>query len=183
MLNFNHSHPFSFKQCFKQVPSKAIWKNLCMNRADPGFSFRGGGHKRLICARTHITSAEPNSLLAGVQGPLKGPGSSRVVLMLSCAIWALFLSILKKKNWMKNIVDPSLGGGGGGGRLLRPPWIRHCEWASSMWIVNYAWCLNLALMWESIVLIYIFLFTSSLLQTRPQSRRVTSASGLGDDQL
>ena len=29
----------------------------------------GEGGKRL-CARTHITSAEPNSLSAGVQGPL-----------------------------------------------------------------------------------------------------------------
>ena len=43
---------------------------------------RGGGRK-MLCASTHITSAEPNSLSAGVQGPLKGPGSSRVVLMLS----------------------------------------------------------------------------------------------------
>ena len=57
------------------------------------------------CARTHITSTEPNSLSAGVQGPLKGPGRSRVVLMLSRAIWALFWSILilkigfKKHSW------------------------------------------------------------------------------------
>ena len=47
--------------------------------------FHLGGCKRL-CARTHITSAKPNALSAGVQGPLKRPGSSRVVLMLSCAI-------------------------------------------------------------------------------------------------
>ena len=47
--------------------------------------FHLGGSKRL-CARTHITSAEPNSLSAGVQGPLKSPGSSRVILMLSRAI-------------------------------------------------------------------------------------------------
>ena len=55
---------------------------------DPGFSFGGGGGggRKRLCARTHITSAEPNSLLAGVQGPLKGPGSSGVVLMLSRAI-------------------------------------------------------------------------------------------------
>ena len=44
-----------------------------------------GGRKRL-CDHTHITSAEPKSLSAGVQGPLKGPGSSRVVLMASRAI-------------------------------------------------------------------------------------------------
>ena len=37
-------------------------------------------------AKTMITSAEPNLFLAGVQGPLKGPGSSRVVLMIFCAI-------------------------------------------------------------------------------------------------
>ena len=54
--------------------------------ADPGFSFGGGGGAQRLCARTHKTSAEPNSLSAGVQGPLKGPGSSRVVVMLSCAI-------------------------------------------------------------------------------------------------
>ena len=46
--------------------------------------YLGGGRKRL-CASTHITSAEPNSLSAGVQGPLKAPGSSRVVLLLSRA--------------------------------------------------------------------------------------------------
>ena len=45
----------------------------------------GEGRERL-CASTHITRAEPNSLSAGVQGPLKGPGSSRVGLMLSRAI-------------------------------------------------------------------------------------------------
>ena len=59
----------------------------------------GGGWKRL-CACMHITSAEPKSLSAGVhQGPEAGPGSSRVVVMLFCAIWALFLSILIK-NWI-----------------------------------------------------------------------------------
>ena len=47
--------------------------------------FHLGARKRLYGC-THITSAEPNSLSTGVQGPLKGPGSSRVVLMLSRAI-------------------------------------------------------------------------------------------------
>ena len=82
------------------------------------FHLGGGGGKRL-CARMHITSAEPNSLSAGVQGPLKDPGSSRVVLMFSRAIWALFFSILIYiKNWIKkqNIVDLILGG-----RLFRRP--------------------------------------------------------------
>ena len=46
----------------------------------------GGGGRKRLCASTHITSAEPNSLSAGVQGPLKGPGCSRVILMLSRAI-------------------------------------------------------------------------------------------------
>ena len=46
--------------------------------------------------------------------------------MLSCAIWALFLSNLIKKNDKENTVDPILGGGGGM-RLLRPPWI--CHWS------------------------------------------------------
>ena len=57
------------------------------------FFFGGGGDaKDYVPARTLYTSAEPNSLSAGVQGAgeLKGPGSSRVVLMLSRAIWALF---------------------------------------------------------------------------------------------
>ena len=55
------------------------------------------GGRKMLCASMHITSAEPNSLSAGVQGPLKGLGSSRVVLMSYHAIWALFLSILIKK--------------------------------------------------------------------------------------
>ena len=57
--------------------------------ADPGFSLGGGGRKD-YCARTHITSAEPNSLAAGVQARLRAlsskVGSSKVVLMLSRAI-------------------------------------------------------------------------------------------------
>ena len=47
--------------------------------ADPGFSFKGGGGRKRLCARTHITSAKPE-VLGG------GPGSSRVVLMVSRAI-------------------------------------------------------------------------------------------------
>ena len=87
--------------------------------ADPGFSFRRGEGRKMFCASTHITNAEPNSLSVGVQGPLKGPGSSRVILMLSRAIWALFLSILIiKKNDKKHSWSNFRGGGG---RLLRPP--------------------------------------------------------------
>ena len=87
------------------MPNRSVFfgvLNFNSTGADPGFSFRGGGGTK-DCARTHITSAEPNSL--------KGPGSSRVVLMLSRALWALFLSILiKKKLDYKNTVDPTLGG-------------------------------------------------------------------------
>ena len=54
-------------------------------------------------ARTLRAHAEPNSLSAEIQGP----GSSRLVFMLSHAIWALFLSILIKKLGKKqNEVDP-----------------------------------------------------------------------------
>ena len=67
----------------------------CFNQARIQ-DFHLGARKRL-CASTHITSAEPNSLSTGVQGSLKGPGSSWVILMLSRAIWALSLSILIKK--------------------------------------------------------------------------------------
>ena len=61
---------------------------LGITGADPGFSWGGGGGggRKILCARTHITSAEPNSLLAGVQCPLKGPGSFTLVLMFSRAI-------------------------------------------------------------------------------------------------
>ena len=52
----------------------------------------GGGGRKRLCTRTHITSADPNSLSTGL-----GVHAARVVLMLSRAIWALFLSILIKK--------------------------------------------------------------------------------------
>ena len=88
--------------------------------ADPGFSFRGRGRKRL-CYRTHITSAEPTRgtethFRQGSRTRLRGPGSSRVVLMLSRAIWALFLSILVKLDFKKIVWTKFRGGA----RLLRP---------------------------------------------------------------
>ena len=47
--------------------------------ADPGFSFGGGGCKRL-CAPMHITSAK--SLTAGVQGPLNFfAGTAKIMLI------------------------------------------------------------------------------------------------------
>ena len=63
--------------------------------ADPGFLFRGGGGggaKDFVSAGT-LRAWKSKSLSAGVQGPLKGPGSSGVYLC-SHAIWALFLSLL-----------------------------------------------------------------------------------------
>ena len=108
--------------------------------ADPGFPFRGGGgggRAQRLCASTH-KHAEPNSLSAGEQGPLKGPGSSRVVLMLSRAIWALFFKHSDfKKNWGGGgIVDPILRG-------VAPPWIRHC----------IIWNLKWSKFWSSLIII------------------------------
>ena len=80
-------------------------KSACMNvqptlvnksnvsGADPGFHLGGGGWgRKRVCARMLITSAEPNSLSAGVQGPLKGPGSSIVFFFntLSCYLSLIF---------------------------------------------------------------------------------------------
>ena len=55
--------------------------------SDPGFSFGGGGGGANDYMRERSLQARnPKSLSAGVQGPLKGPGSSRGFLMLSSAI-------------------------------------------------------------------------------------------------
>ena len=79
----------------------------------------GGEGRKRLCASTHITSTEPNSFSAGVQGPLEGSGSSKFGFMLSCAFLALFLSILKKKIDKK--ANPQLIQCWGGGAH---PWIR-----------------------------------------------------------
>ena len=97
-LQLNQSFLWNLVQSITEIYVFHMWKP----GADPGFSFQ----------HAHTTSVEPNSLSAGVQGPLKGPGSSGVVLMVSRAIWALFLSILINI-WLKNIADPILGRGGG----------------------------------------------------------------------
>ena len=58
----------------------------CITRADAGFSNRGGA-KDMYAQRMHITSARgrsAKSLTAGVQGPLKGPGSTGALDALSC---------------------------------------------------------------------------------------------------
>ena len=52
---------------------KAHWNiNAVLSGADPEFSFFFWKGRKSLCARTrtHITSAEPNSLSVGVQGPL-----------------------------------------------------------------------------------------------------------------
>ena len=67
-----------------------------------------GGRKRL-CAHLQLRVQNRTHFWQGSRARFKGTGSSRVVLMLSRAIWALFFSILikiiglKKK---KNIVYP-----------------------------------------------------------------------------
>ena len=83
-----------------------------MSGADPGFSWgRGGGVKGYV--HGHTSGAKPE-----VQGPLNGPGSSRVFDAFSCYL-SLFLIKHSDTKWdTKNmIVDRNLGGGG---RLLRP---------------------------------------------------------------
>ena len=45
--------------------------------ADPGFSFGGGGDAKDYMRERTLRARNPKSLSAGIQGPLKGPGSSR----------------------------------------------------------------------------------------------------------
>ena len=61
---------------------------------------------------TRISRAQSTkSLTAGVQGPLKGPRSSRIFDALSCDL-SLILSILIQNGIQNNTVDQILGGGG-----------------------------------------------------------------------
>ena len=63
---------------------------LELTAAGPGFSLGGGGGARdYVPARTY-TSAEPNSLFVGVQGLLKGPGSSWGFYAISCYLSLVF---------------------------------------------------------------------------------------------
>ena len=76
--------------------------------------FQLGGAQKIMCPHAHYErKTEPTFGM----GP--GPLSSRVVLMCSRAIWALFLSILINKFDTKNIGDPIVA--------PPPPWIRHCH--------------------------------------------------------
>ena len=96
----------------------------------------GGGGKRL-CARTHITSAKPEvPNTAGVQGLLKGPGSSTVEI-LSRAIGPLFLSFLIQIVWKNTHINDHIFFFGGGGLLppLDPP-LSVCERMIWEWILR-----------------------------------------------
>ena len=44
--------------------------------ADTGFSFRGGGGAKDYMRERTLRTRNPKSLSAGIQGPLKGPGSA-----------------------------------------------------------------------------------------------------------
>ena len=67
----------------------------------------GGGRKRL-CARAHITNANHE-----VPYIRRGSWKLSGFLMLSRAIWALFLSTLTQNGTQENIVDQTLGEGAG----------------------------------------------------------------------
>ena len=103
-LHFFSSNMPQWNTCTIQEgwPILALHQTVRTYRADPGFSLGGGGGRKRLCARSHITRcAEPNSLSAGV-GPLKGPGSCRVVLMLALSCYlSLIFKHSDKKNWEK----------------------------------------------------------------------------------
>ena len=107
------------QECPDMAPNKLSGEvsHLFINRGGSrNFIWGGGGRgRKRLCAGMHITSAEPNSFSAGVQDPLKGPGSSRVVLKLSRAIWAWFLK------HFEYIVNPFFFWGGGGACTAPPP--------------------------------------------------------------
>ena len=86
-----------------------IWSLLYYAGADPGFSF-GGGAKDYVPART-LRARNRTRFRQGSRAHLRAlEALSRVVLRLSRAFWALFLSILILKNTKRNIVDPVLLG-------------------------------------------------------------------------
>ena len=87
---------------FSKLKHEQYFQRSCFVLSSQGriqdFHWGGGGCKRL-CASTHIMSTEPNSLSAGVQGPLKGPGSSGGCFnALSCNLSLIFKHSDKKKN-------------------------------------------------------------------------------------
>ena len=62
----------------------------------------GGGAQKIICPHAHIRARNRTRFRQGSRARLKGPESSRVILMLSRAIWALLLSILIQKIGQNN---------------------------------------------------------------------------------
>ena len=123
-----------------------------------------------MCPHEHYERAGPNSLSAGVQvqGPLKGPGSSRVVLMLSRAIWALFLSKMILKNSWSNFR--------GGRAPVAPPWIRHWNYIRCC---HYYKVINVA----NTVRFQLFsLKSTSFVHEKDQWHRFTQESGRGANQ-
>ena len=81
-----------------------------LSGADPGLSFRGGA-KDYVPSRT-LRARNRTHFRQGSRARFnKGTGSSRVVLMLSRAIWqSLLFKHSDKRIELKNIVDPILGG-------------------------------------------------------------------------
>ena len=82
--------------------------------------------QRLLCAHCAQYEREaPTSLTAGVQGPLKGHGSSEVLDALSCYLSLIFKHSDTKWNTEKHSRSGGvfffLGGGGGRRGLLPPP--------------------------------------------------------------
>ena len=87
---------------------------------DPGFSFRGGA-KDYVPAHT-LRARNRTHFWQGVQGPLKGPGSSRVVFNALSRYLSLIFMHSEKKIWLKKHCWSNFRGGA----CLLPPWIRHC---------------------------------------------------------
>ena len=86
------------------------------------FHVGGGGAKDYVPART-LWARNRTHFRQGSRARLRTL-EALCFNALSCYIWALFLSILIRKIWLKNILDPILGGGGA--HLLHPPRISHC---------------------------------------------------------
>ena len=83
---FNNPQELDFLQCLD--PKVAF--NLTIPGADPGFSFGGGGGKKWYARM----SAKLEVLYGRGPGPTYGPWKLSGFLILSRAIWAIFLSIL-----------------------------------------------------------------------------------------
>ena len=73
----------------------------------PGFSNRGcKDYKRA----SHVMSARHKPFRAGVQGPIKGPGSSRSLDVFLCYLCLILKHFDTKRDKKKTTVNQSLGG-------------------------------------------------------------------------